>query len=126
LQLLDAGRPARAREILARHVEWLRRLKERKEWVRNRLVEAGQLDIDGRTPLGAVAFDPAWLLWNGGTVRLIAEAAAEQRDYSVLPILADAMEDAGCADVRILRHLRAPVAHCRSCWVMAGILGRIG
>src|SRR5579872_4099346 len=55
----------------------------------------------------------AWLHWNGGTVRHLAEDIYEQRRFSDLPILADALEDAGCADAALLGHLREPDPHVR-------------
>ena len=41
-----------------------------------------------------------------------------------LPILADALEDAGCGDVDILAHLRGPGPHVRGCWAVDPLLGR--
>jgi hypothetical protein len=40
----------------------------------------------------------AWLTWNGGTVRKIAEVIYERRAFQDLSILADALEEAGCDD----------------------------
>lgn len=120
--LLRSGRDDRALALVDRHVDWLRRVRDRKVRRRNSRVERGELDVDGETLLGDVEFDRAWLFWNGETVRHIAEAADEQRDYSPLPILADAMEEAGCDDGRILRHLRAPIEHTRHCWVVRRLL----
>jgi hypothetical protein len=116
--LLHRGRIERAREVVDRHVEWLRSLRERKVRRRNSRIERGLLDVDGETELGFVGFDRAWLDPNFGAVRHMAEAARERRDFSVLPILADALEEAGCDDPRILRHLRAPIEHTRHCWVL--------
>jgi hypothetical protein len=46
------------------------------------------------------------------------------RAYLELPILADALEEAGCDDGRILRHLRARTkGHDARCWVVNGLLG---
>lgn len=44
---------------------------------------------------------------------VVADAA-----YDRLPILADALEDAGCADGELLRHLRGPGPHFRGCWAV--------
>jgi carbon storage regulator len=52
------------------------------------------------------ALDPAWLAWQGGTVVRLARAIAQEGDYGSLPVLADALEDAGCADAAILGHCR--------------------
>src|SRR5262249_38689061 len=48
----------------------------------------------------------SWLAWNGGTVRQLARSIDEERAFDRLPILADALEEAGCADEAILSHLR--------------------
>lgn len=47
-----------------------------------------------------------WLAWDGGTVRRIAEAVYRERRWGDLPVLADALTDAGCEDEDLLRHLR--------------------
>ncbi len=77
------------------------------------------------------AVDPAWLAWNGGTVRQLAEAAYEQRpaaegllDHARLALLADALEDAGCAEPDLLGHLRGPGPHVRGCWAVDLLLGK--
>jgi hypothetical protein len=45
----------------------------------------------------------------------------ESRDFSAMPILADALEDAGCTDEAILTHCRGPGPHCRGCHVIDAI-----
>jgi type VI secretion system protein ImpC len=68
--------------------------------------------------------DPGWLRWNGGTVVDLARGIRDGRHFADLPILADALEDAGCADERILGHCRdASVGHQRGCWVLDALLG---
>lgn len=114
---------ARATRIIDAQVDWLRRTEERRALLQNLRVERGELDVDGETLIGFVGFDRAWLAWNDATVRHIAEAADRQRDFYVLPILADALEEAGCQDARILRHLRAPIEHTRDCWVLRRLIG---
>jgi hypothetical protein len=69
-------------------------------------------------PFRPVALDPAWLTWGGGTVARIARAIAEEGVFDQTPILADALEEAGCADERILEHLRGPGPHLRGCWAL--------
>src|SRR5262249_47479988 len=54
----------------------------------------------------------------------LAEAIYRQRDFTGLPILADALEDAGCADSALLSHLRSPVPHVRGCWALDLVLGK--
>jgi hypothetical protein len=72
----------------------------------------------------APAVDPAWLTWAGGTVGQLAQAAYENRDIAELPILADALEEAGCADPALVGHLRSPGPHARGCHVLDALLGR--
>jgi hypothetical protein len=69
-----------------------------------------------------VGIDPAWLKWNDGTVRRIAQSIMASRTFAELPILADALEEAGCCDGRILRHLRAEMTHDSRCWVLRLVL----
>jgi hypothetical protein len=68
--------------------------------------------------------DPAWLVWNGGTVRKLAGEVYEARDLARLPVLADALEDAGCTDAELLGHLRGPGPHVRGCWALDLILAK--
>jgi hypothetical protein len=59
-----------------------------------------------------------WLRWNENTVPNLAAALYAERRFSDLPILADALEDAGCTDSPLLSHCRQPGAHVRGCWVV--------
>jgi hypothetical protein len=68
-------------------------------------------------------FDPLWLAWNDGTVRHLAGAIYDERAWENMPILADALEDAGCQDERILGHCRGGGPHVRGCWVVDRVLG---
>jgi hypothetical protein len=65
-----------------------------------------------------------WLAWNHGAVRHIAEQCAATGNFAELPILADALEDAGCTDEHLLRHCREPHEHVPGCWVLDAVLGR--
>lgn len=75
-------------------------------------------------PLRPVAVDPAWLTWRDGTTVKIAERNYEQRAFADLPILADALEEAGCTSVELLGHCRQPGSHVRGCWAVDLILGK--
>jgi hypothetical protein len=66
----------------------------------------------------------AILAWNDGGVSRIAQRLYEDRAFDRLPILADALEDAGCTDAAILSHCRWPSQHFRGCWAVDLILGR--
>jgi hypothetical protein len=65
--------------------------------------------------------DPAWLRWNGATVFRIAQAIREQHQYENLPILADALADAGCTDQAILS-CRVQSRYLRSSWLIDALL----
>ncbi len=78
--------------------------------------------VVGRRPSPAV--EPAWLTWNGGLVVRLAAAIYDARDFARLPLLADALEDAGCADPDLLGHLRGPGPHLRGCWAVDLLLGK--
>jgi hypothetical protein len=69
-------------------------------------------------PFRPVSADPAWLRWDGGTVAKMARAMYDERDFARLPVLADALEDAGCAEAGLLAHLRGPGPHARGCWAL--------
>jgi hypothetical protein len=118
--LLVHQRPDDARRIIERHLDWLQTTGSTRFPARRR-VEHGDQDVDG-SPLGEVVFDPAWLQWNNGTVRRMAEGIMACRTFADLPILADALEEAGCRDGRILRHLRERMSHDSRCWVLRLLL----
>jgi hypothetical protein len=80
-------------------------------------------DIFGN-PFRHVTMNPEWLMWNDGTVRRIAEAIYNERTFDRMPILADALEDAGCSEPDILAHCRGEGPHVRGCWVVDAILGK--
>jgi hypothetical protein len=82
---------------------------------------------DGRfqtSRLSGRAVDPSWPGWNAGTALKIARAIDEGRSFDRLPVLADALEEAGCGDPEILSHCRKPGEHGRSCWVVDLLLGK--
>jgi hypothetical protein len=80
--------------------------------------------IAGPLPFRAVDLTSSWLTWNHGTVPAIARRVYDERAFHDLPILADALEDAGCADADILDHCRRPGEHVRGCWVIDLLLGK--
>src|SRR5262249_39741414 len=68
--------------------------------------------------------EQSWLRWNDGTVPRIAQGIYEERAFDRLPILHDALLDAGCDNERILAHCRATDGHVRGCWVIDLLLGK--
>jgi hypothetical protein len=65
-----------------------------------------------------------WLTWQGGTVPRMAEVIYRDRTWGELPVLADALQEAGCEVEDLLTHLRGPEPHVRGCWCVDLILNR--
>ena len=80
-------------------------------------------DIFGN-PFRPVTIDPGWLTWNHATVPAIARHVYDDRAFHDLPILADALEDAGCTNGDLLAHCRGPGPHVRGCWAVELLLGK--
>ena len=72
-------------------------------------------------PFRPVAVDPAWLT---SDVLLLARGIYEERAFDRMPILADALQDAGCTSEEMLNRLRHGLDHTRGCWVLDAILGK--
>jgi hypothetical protein len=68
--------------------------------------------------------DPAWLAWHGACVLKLAQRIRAESRFEDLPVLADALEEAGCNDREILCHLRGAGTHVRACWVVDLVLGK--
>jgi hypothetical protein len=77
-------------------------------------------DIFGN-PSRPVAVDPSWLT---STVVALAEGIYQERAFDRLPILADALMDAGCDSADLLDHCRSDGPHVRGCWVIDLLTGR--
>ncbi|HEY7427668.1 MAG TPA: hypothetical protein VH682_25780 [Gemmataceae bacterium] len=80
-------------------------------------------DIFGPLPFRSIPFNPAWLTWNDGTAQKIAQGIYDERAFDRIPILADALEEAGCTNADILNHCRQSGEHVRGCWVVDLLLG---
>jgi hypothetical protein len=80
-------------------------------------------DIFGN-PFRPIVFDPAWLTWHDGLLVSMAWQMYDSRDFADMPVLADALEEAGCSDQDILAHCRSGGEHVRGCWVVDLILGK--
>ena len=65
------------------------------------------------------------LSWNNGSVFKLAQGIYDQRAFDRLPILADALEEAGCTNADILNHCRQPGEHVRGCWVVDLLLAKV-
>ena len=75
------------------------------------LAPLGQHDRTTPLPVSATCLD-------------IANAVYADRAFDRLPILADALEDAGCTAAAVLDHCRQPGEHVRGCWVVDRVLGK--
>ncbi len=76
-------------------------------------------DIFGN-PFRTVDFDPEW---QTDTAVALAQTMYDARNFHAMPILADALQDAGCEDAAILDHCRDENGlHVRGCWVVDLIL----
>lgn len=69
-------------------------------------------------PFHPVAFDPHW---RTETVANIAHGIVAGRAFDRLPILADALEEAGCDNADVLSHCRSSGPHAMGCWVLTGL-----
>jgi hypothetical protein len=92
--------------------------QHRSEWLHHmRLLRC----VYGPLPFRTVTAAAAWLK---STVVALAKGIYQDRAFDSMPILADALQDAGCADEDILSHCRGPGPHVRGCWVVDLVLGK--
>ncbi len=77
-------------------------------------------DVFGN-PFWHVVFDPVWLSL---VVTGVAQQIYLERSFDSVPILADALEDAGCDNAELLNHLRGPGPHVRGCWAIDLLLAK--
>ena len=72
-------------------------------------------------PFRPVSFSPEW---RTDTAIAVARQMYESREFGAMPILADALQDAGCDNEDILSHCRGPGPHVRGCWVIDLVLSK--
>jgi hypothetical protein len=72
----------------------------------------------------APVIPPAVLAWKGGAVRRLALGIYNRRAFDRLPVLGDALKQAGSDNADILAHCREPGPHVRGCWVVDALLGK--
>jgi hypothetical protein len=63
--------------------------------------------------------DRAWLTTD---VVALAGLVARTGQFDALPILADALQDAGCAEPSLLDHCRGPGPHVPECWAVRSLV----
>lgn len=73
-------------------------------------------------PMRPAECDPAWLT---ADVSELAAHIYEARAFELLPVLSDALIEAGCDDSHILGHCRGGGPHARGCWVVDLVLGKV-
>jgi hypothetical protein len=81
-------------------------------------------DVFGNPFRPRPAVEREWLAWNDALVRKLARSIYDDRRFTDTPVLADALEDAGCAAADLLEHLRGPARHTRGCWAVDLLLAR--
>jgi hypothetical protein len=75
-------------------------------------------DIFGN-PFCPVLLNSSWLT---SSVFTLAQQMYETRDFTLVPVLADALQDAGCDNEDVLNHCRATGPHVRGCYVIDLVL----
>src|SRR5262245_8409142 len=75
-------------------------------------------------PFRTASFDPAARRWNSGTAVALARQMYETRDFTLAPLLADMLEDAGTTDSQLLEHCRSRGPHVRGCFATDLSLGK--
>jgi hypothetical protein len=75
-------------------------------------------------PFHPVRLQRVWLAANDRAVVKLAQGIYAERAFDRMPILGDALEDAGCSHRVILEHCRSAMEHVRGCWLVDAILGR--
>ncbi|MBP3959086.1 hypothetical protein J8F10_27900 [Gemmata sp. G18] len=86
-----------------------------------RALESQSLRCIFGNPFRPAVANPAWFT---STVLALATGIYEDRAFDRLPILADALQDAGCENADILNHCRSDGPHVRGCWVIDLLLGK--
>ena len=76
-------------------------------------------DVFGN-PFRPPAFDPRW---RTAPALDLARGMYEAKDFTAMPVLADALEEAGCDNADILTHCRGSGPHVRGCWVLDLVSG---
>jgi hypothetical protein len=80
--------------------------------------------IFGPGLLRRVALDRSWLAWDGGAVVKLAQGIYAEGAFDRLPVLGEALEEAGCTSKPLLEHCRQPSPHVRGCWVVDLLIGK--
>jgi hypothetical protein len=79
-------------------------------------------DLVGNPFAPAATLDEDWLQWHDGAVARLAQGIYEERAFERMPVLGDALPEAGCRDDDVLDHCRSNRTHHRGCWVLDRLL----
>jgi hypothetical protein len=117
MRLATEAEVARLRRVIFSDADHVRERVRREE----RTVQAGLFRCVVGNPFRPTAFDPRW---RTRTATDLARSMSESRDFGAMPVLADALEEAGCDDADVLAHCRGDAPHARGCWVVDHVLGK--
>jgi hypothetical protein len=115
-----AGYALMLAEVLASRCPYAEKEEERRT---PQAEQARQADLlrDVFNPFNASRINDAS---RSSTVQQIAQTIYDERVFDRIPILADALEEAGCTNAEILAHCRGGGDHVRGCWVLDLLLGK--
>jgi cell wall assembly regulator SMI1 len=85
--------------------------------------EWSKAKLGGSRPFDPLCAESLLPLQKDSNVQKVARGIAASRDFESLPILGDALEEAGCTDKRLLAHCRKPGEHGCGCWAVNLLLG---
>jgi hypothetical protein len=103
--------------VAARHLREVSRLVDRLDLNHSQCELIRDIFGDPSCPL---PFDPAW---SSPRVAELARSIYDARDFDAMPMLGDALEEAGCDGPEVLDHCRRPGHHARGCWVLDCAMG---
>jgi hypothetical protein len=89
--------------------------------IQHSVVEAALLRELFANPFRPVIVVPSWLTT---TVVALAQSIYDEKGFDRMPILADALQEAGCGNEQVLTHCRSGGPHVRGCWVVDLLLGK--
>jgi hypothetical protein len=111
----DSGHPGL---LIPDILRWFQGWGDQRE--RLRQMAAIMRDVVGN-PFRPTAIQAGWL---PPTVVALARQIYDSRDFSAMPVLADALEDAGCDNEDVLQHCRGPGPHYLGCWLVDLVLAK--
>ncbi len=125
-------------DLLAVSPSWRMRIRSVVTCIHYLLFPAGLPDVSARKRFYLICTDlfrevlghptvksitPAVFEFGGGIVTKMATAIYEEKRWQDMPVLADALEDAGCDNEQVIQHCRMPGDHFRGCWVIDALTG---